>query len=200
MESLKDYFQPVLEIYPTEYRRKIFLEEFIKYAYTPIEYDDESTTYSLPFTYNLDRIYRSYMFTLEREDAITIASFISYLGTNGGRCLLDTFEKFSESSFFKSKEDAFVHAWLSENSRKIGINHNLRAIEFMLTPLEKHKFHYGLDDFSINDIKSSQYEIIELTVKWLSTPAGVTYLLNCADLIDQAKDNTHEIRKVARKP
>ena len=58
----------------------------------------------------------------------------------------------------------------------------------MLTPVEQHSLHSGLDKFSIDSIKQTQYEVIELLVKWLSTPSGITYLLTCEDLINQEKD------------
>lgn len=200
MDSLKNCFIPILQIYPSEFRRQIFLDEFVKYAYTEVPQPEDTPTYALAFKINLDVIFRSYMYELDETDARTIASFISYLGTNGGRCLLGTFEKYAESQFFRDKETAFVHAWVSENSRQFGTNNNLRAIEYILTPIENHDLQYGLKNFSLNNIKSTHYEVIECIVKWLSTPDGVAYIVNCLDLIDQAKDTTYEIKKLARKP
>lgn len=200
MSSLISFFKPVLQIYTSEFRRKIYLEEFIKYAYTSLPFEPDDYNYSLEFSNNLDHIFRTYCYELDKTDAVTIASFISYLGTNGGQCLLETFRKYGESSFFRDKEEAFLHAWYKENSRQFGINSNLRSIEYMLTPIEQHSLHSGLDKFSIDNIKQTQYEVIELLVKWLSTPSGITYLLTCEDLINQEKDKTHEVRKLVRQP
>lgn len=198
MDSLIEHFKPVLPIYPSEFRRQIYLEQFVTYAFTDYSDSLASPNYELPFKLNIDNIYRNYKYQLDEKDAQTIASFISYLGTNGGRCLLDTFQKYAESKFFRNKEDAFVHAWHFENSRQVGINNNLRTIEFLLTPLNKYPRFGVLDIYSVSEISVDQYELIEQTVKWLSTSGGVTYLLNCLELIDQAKDKTHEIRKLAR--
>lgn len=199
MSSLIDHFKPVLQIYPSEYRRKIYLNEFIKYAYTNSE-DDESPNFRLDLQYNIDHIFRSYAFALDETDAVVIASFISYLGTNGGFSLLNSFVRNSESKFFKNREDAFLYTWHVENSRRFGYNNNYRTIEYLLTPIEKHDLHRGLTKFSIDDIKQSNYEVIEYLVRWLSTPKGITYILTCQDLIEQEKEKTYEIRKMAREP
>lgn len=198
VEALKKEFRPILEIYPTEYRRRIYLDEFLKYAFKERNEDVTVPTYSLYLKNNLEHIFRSYEYLLESVDYRTIASFISYLGTNGGLDLLANFEKNFESKFFRDKEEAFLYTWLKHNSRQVGINNNYRTIEYILSPLEKHDLHRGLTSFLIDDIKPSQYEIIEHLVKWLSTSEGVTYLLNCQDLINQERDKTYETRKVAR--
>lgn len=198
MSSLISFFKPVLQIYPSEYRRKIYLEEFIKYAFNNAydELDDEN--YSLELSTNLDIIFRTYCYQLDRTDAVVIASFIAYLGTNGGLGLLESFRIYGESPFFKNKEEAFLFAWYKENSRRFGINNNFRTIEFLLTPIEQHSLHTGLEKFSMDDIKQTQYEVIELLVRWLSTSDGITYLLSCQDLINQEKDKTYEVKKMVR--
>lgn len=199
IESLKEHFKPILEIYPSEYRRKIYLDTFLKYAYKQFDEGSE-VNFGLPFNYNLDRIFRTYMFSLDEQDARTIASFISYLGTNGGRYLISLFKQYAEDPFFKTKEDAFLFAWLSENRRRYGHNDNLRTIEFILTPIKDHDVHHGLSDFNLDKIKTSQYEVIEHLVRWLSTSDGIKYLIDCENTIEIEKENINEIRKVAREP
>ena len=197
IESLKDHFKPVLQIYPSEYQRKIYLDTFLAYAFKEVD-EGSDVNFGLPFNYNLDRIFKTYMFSLDRQDASTTASFISYLGTNGGRYLVSLFKQYSENPFFKTKEDAFLFAWLSENRRRQGHNDNLRTIEFILTPIENHHLHHGLSNFKLDDIKVSQYEVIEHLVRWLSTSDGIKYLVDCENTIEIEKENINEIRKVAR--
>ena len=198
MSIIKELFKPILEIYPSEFRRKIFLDEFLKYAFEERVEDSTSPVYSLGLKNNLEHIFRSYEYVLETLDYITIASFISYLGTNGGLELQASFERNSESKFFRDKEEAFLYSWLKHNARQVGINNNYRTIEYILTPLEKHDLHRGLNKFCIDDIKPTQYEVIEHLIKWLSTSEGIIYILTCQDLIKQERDKTHEIRKMVR--
>ena len=110
MSIIKELFKPVLEIYPSEFRRKIFLDEFLKYAFKERDEDESSPVYSLHLKNNLEHIFRSYEYVLEPLDYTTIASFISYLGTNGGLDLQANFERNSESKFFRDKEEAFLEA------------------------------------------------------------------------------------------
>ena len=79
MSIIKELFKPILEIYPSEFRRKIFLDEFLKYAFEERVEDSTSPVYSLGLKNNLEHIFRSYEYVLETLDYITIASFISYL-------------------------------------------------------------------------------------------------------------------------
>lgn len=153
--SLYD-IKPIVDIQPSEYRRSIYFEQF------------KSEYSSGWFT----------QFRTSRQ-SIAIISFISYLGTNGGFSFLQEAESIYNKSKFNSRSDAYLFAWVCHNKRVRGINFEYKAIEYILSPLDKRSSHYGLLNFNPDSIPISVYESVEAAVIWLGTPLGQRYLLKC---------------------
>lgn len=189
-----ELFIPFLEIYPSEFKRRIYLDNFLYYMFDQdlIDKVNEDGEYSGNYFDNLfvDYHFENFAYELKEHSCRVIASFISYLGTNGGYQYLSDVERFKQlpdiSTFY-----AYELAWSYENMRKYGHNGGYRAIEFILNPVENHPgpseryFKVGYYDPSVED-----YEIIDYVCKWLASYTGQQYLEKCK--IDIQKEN--EIR------
>lgn len=190
----KDMFIPVLEIYPSEFKRRIYLDNFLYYMFDDVLVEKANELSEITgFCYdNLfeDYHYETFAYNITEQTCRVIASFISYLGTNGG------YQFFADAERFKKLSDipnfyAYELAWSYENMRKYGHNNGYRAIEYILNPVENHPgvsgryFKQGCYEPTVED-----YEAIEHTCKWLGSHAGQVYLEKC--IYDIQKEN--EIR------
>lgn len=115
---------------------------------------------------------------VRQRAASVAASFMVFMGCNGGRGFTWTADRLCEKGVFTNREDAFVAAWAIENKRVYGTNSGLRTSEYMLA--EKHPI-VGLpvggtsvDWRLVPDITQEDYDILESMVIWWSTSqAGV---------------------------
>lgn len=134
--------------------------------------------------------FETFAYALNEHSCRVIASFISYLGTNGGYQYLSDVERFKQlpdiPNFY-----AYELAWSYENMRRYGHNNGYRAIEYILndqaylpSPMN-HYFKLGYYEPTVED-----YEIIEYVCKWLASYTGQEYLEKCKK--DIQKEN--EIR------
>ena len=178
-------FIPFLEIYPSEFKRKIYLDNFLYYMFDEnlISIVNQGEESSGCYYENLLEKYHfeTFAYDLTEHSCRVIASFISYLGTNGGFQYLLDVEKFKQLPDIP-KFYAYELAWYYENLRKYGHNNGYRAIEFILNPVENHPgpseryFGKGYYDPTVED-----YEIIEYVCKWLASSTGQEYLQKCKD-------------------
>lgn len=180
---IPELFNPILEIYPSEFKRKIYLDNFLYYMFDQKLIDKANEAGEVTGIY-YDNLFANYHFenfayTITSETCKVIASFISYLGTNGGN------QYFADVERFKKLPDipayyAYELAWSYENMRKYGHNNGYRTIEYILNSVEYHPgpseryFKEGYYDPSVEN-----YETIEYVCKWLASSTGQEYLAKC---------------------
>lgn len=106
---------------------------------------------------------------LRQRAASVAASFITFMGCNGGISFTWHAEKLAASGAFTSAEDAYLAAWVMENKRSRGVNHGLRTIEYMLArehpiklPLYKHRVNWK----QVPDVTMEDMDIVESMVAW----------------------------------
>lgn len=151
---------------------------------------NERSEYSGNYYENLFENYHfeTFSYNINKHTCIVVASFISYLGTNGG------YQFFADAERFKNLPDstkfyAYELAWAYENMRRYGHNGGYRSIEFLLNPADNHPGINGryFKPTSYNPTVED-YEIIEHTCKWLGSHTGQVYLQKCLEDIKQEKE------------
>ena len=167
----REMFVPHLTIYPSEWKRRVYLNNFLDCMFNDdvLEKYNEKTEYSGIHIVSLfEEVYFkifNYTYTIDKDVCKVVASFISYLGTNGGSQFLLDVERFKEIKNVPS-EYAYELTWAYENLRRYGHNHNYRAIEYILNPVENHPSVNSIY-FSINAYSPTvkDYETIEYVKK-----------------------------------
>lgn len=113
---------------------------------------------------------------VRQRAASVAASFMVFMGCNGGRGFTHNAESFAKQTLFCSRERAFLAAWALDNSRICGINHGLRMSEYMLArsyPIKNDLFR-GIDWKLVPNITQDDNDVLESMVAWWSTdPASV---------------------------
>lgn len=114
---------------------------------------------------------------VRQRAASVAASFMVYMGCNWGRDFTDRAEKLaSVPGLFWGREQAFVAAWAVENRRVHGMNHGLRASEYMLATRHPIQDRPGrsIDWDALPTITAEDNDILESMAAWWGTgPAGV---------------------------
>lgn len=107
---------------------------------------------------------------------------MTWLGTNGGRGLLDKADRMRVKA--GTPVAAFCFAWASVNRRDPCVGRGLRAIEAILGPIElvtetnNHAIFKWLPKLSVAD-----YETVEAIVEWLPSAVGMAFLTKCQTTI-----------------
>ncbi len=108
---------------------------------------------------------------VRQRAASVAASFMVFMGCNGGRGFTCGAEQLVKSGAFTCAEDAYVAAWAIENKRHYGVNHGLRTIEYMLA--RKHPIpndRVGRVDWAlVPDVTQEDADIVESMVAWWSS-------------------------------
>lgn len=180
MILIEKMFDPILVIYKSEIKRKVYLNSFIDLMFDDevVKKHNELVNSNDVYVDNLlDYYYNSFIYNLNEHDCKVIASFISYLGTNGGYDYLCRAEAFKEIPGCERLR--YELAWSVINTRDSYSSHGYRAIEFLLNPAEIHPYndYYFKGDMYCPTIRD--YEVITYTCKWLATVDGQAYLKNC---------------------
>lgn len=114
---------------------------------------------------------------VRQRAASVAASFMVFMGCNGGRDFTWKAERLAESGAFPYREGAFVAAWALENRRSMGVNHGLRMSEFMLAreyPIKAAICGGSVGWPLVPSITQEDNDILESMAAWWSTPqAGV---------------------------
>ena len=113
-------------------------------------------------------------FEITALDFQIIANLIVWLSSNGGRCFIKNARDFTLLSI--SDTNAFLLAWGEENKRVIGINHGFKLQEYLVATKSQKDLHRGLINFSIDQVKAIQIELIESFIIWLSTAKGSMFI------------------------
>jgi len=123
----------------------------------------------------LDEILRDVHGPTTQRDATVCASFMVFMGCNGGRSLYRHAEELMSSSKMRA-HDAFMAAWALANERCRSINHGLRTIEYMLAakhPIRTDLGYVGRVDWSlVPEVTMRDIDVVEAMVDWWSTREG----------------------------
>ncbi len=109
---------------------------------------------------------------VRQRAASVAASFMVFMGCNGGNSFTQQALRYRSSGVFCSAESAFLAAWAIENRRIYWINHGLRAIEFLLSrdyPIDQGHFKDRVDWKKVPAISMDDVDIVESMVAWWST-------------------------------
>ena len=114
---------------------------------------------------------------IRQRAASVAASFMVFMGCNGGNSFTHEAERFAKEPFFVSRERAFLAAWAIYNSRSRGVNCGLRTSEFMLAKTHPVTRPFGggqINWKNVPNITQDDNDILESMVVWWSTePASV---------------------------
>ena len=107
--------------------------------------------------------------------ATVVATFVSWLGCNCGRCFLELAAKKSEGQYRYDKERTYIGVWAAENMRNPGTNSTIRYVESILAEDQtRDKWTGGIlkrPVLSVYDL-----EAIDTFVVWLANERGQEFL------------------------
>lgn len=123
---------------------------------------------------------------VEQRHATVAATFVKWLGTNGGRDLLDRADRLKGRGF--TPVSAYCAAWATVNRRDPCISHGIRTIEGILGPIE---LVTEIDNYRqiskwLPKLSVADYETVEAIVEWLPSLEGVAFLGRCQAKIQKA--------------
>lgn len=102
-----------------------------------------------------------------QRDATVCASFMVFMGCNGGRSLHQHAQLLMEGKGMTVHE-AYQFAWAKMNARWRGINHGIRTIEYMLS--EAHPIEDGRVDWDrVPELSMRDIDVVEAMVEWWSS-------------------------------
>jgi hypothetical protein len=105
-------------------------------------------------------------FNPRQRAASVAASFMTYMGCNGGLCFTRRAEELIGE--FKFPEPAYIASWAIENARNKAVNSGLRTIEYMLArehPI-KHKWPNGVNWKAVPCVTMEDIDVIDSMVRW----------------------------------
>lgn len=124
---------------------------------------------------------------VRQRAASVAASFMVFMGCNGGRCFTEAAEKLAQQDHWS--ERAYLAAWANENKRNRGINSGLRTIEYMLAreyPIVNGPFGPRLDWKKVPAISMEDIDVVESMVRWWAGSTARVIREIAAPLIDAA--------------
>lgn len=123
----------------------------------------------------LESILRNMPFQPNQRDASICASFMVFMGCNGGRGLHVSAEALMKRCQLRA-HDAFMLAWAKENERVLGVNSGVRTIEFMLAseyPIaQRETIGHRIDWQKVPDITIRDVDVVECMVAWWASREG----------------------------
>lgn len=114
-----------------------------------------------------------------QRHATVLATVATWLGTAVGSALLKHAERLRTLGY-ELEHSRYQVAWMAENSRRTGVNHGYRTIEFLLAPrdiVDPSPFGKGLTQ--VPDLSSDDHEVIEHFMRWLASGEGQQFLRRC---------------------
>lgn len=111
---------------------------------------------------------------VRQRAASVAASFMTFMGCNGGRGFTHTAERLATSGAFTCTEDAYLSAWAIENKRVHGVNSGLRTVEYMLARQHPivHHICARVDWKLVPDVSMEDADIVESMVAWWCSPTA----------------------------
>lgn len=110
-----------------------------------------------------------------QREASVCASYMTFMGCNGGGCFTHAAEQLLTlsdlHSYTHSAEGRFLMAWALENRRSRGMNGGIRTIDAMLAKSDAFvatTFDRRVDWDAFTDITTADYDTVECMVAWWS--------------------------------
>ena len=166
-------FIPNHDIAERDKLKQIYLEMFLEVTLESVS--DEDNTLKLHSILNKSPFY-------EKDNKIqlkTIASFISYLGSNGGFDFLLKVETLKHHLNIYSNNSAYYElVWASENIRKSWMNGGYTLFEYLVSPSELFDSNGCLRYVDSTYCSYENNDLILTVLHWLSTCEGQNYIKN----------------------
>lgn len=134
-----------------------------------------------------------------QRDASLAASFMTWLGTNGGQGFLALAHTLAKAPCGLSASEAYLAGWALQNRRQVGVNSGYRTLEFLLA--ENRQFDPDEPDrlnpeprMSVDDL-----ETMECLVVWLGREEGQSFLAACQQDLEVAREVEAALRLEAHR-
>lgn len=102
-----------------------------------------------------ERILKNSDLVVNQRTAEVAASFMVFMGCNGGQSFTYRCERYAASELFRtSRECAFLAAWPIENRRLGGVDFGLRTVEYMLA------YHHPISDSTNGRARQVQWAMV----------------------------------------
>jgi hypothetical protein len=142
----------------------------------------------------IEEVLRRMLCEVRQRHATVAATFIQWLGTNGGRAFIDEGERLGK--LMTCRAHGYLGAWAVENYRCPGINSGIRAIEYILAPAD-----YYCEGIlkQIPEVSADDYEVVEHVIWWLAED-GREFLQGCLKEIERQTEieRDRRLRKFAK--
>lgn len=144
-------------------------------------------------------IFRTNGQTRQRAASVA-ASFMVFMGCNGGRDFTDSAARLAKSGAFTCAEDAYLAAWAINNKRLHGINSGLRTIEYMLA--REHPITTGylarVDWKLVPDVTQEDADIVESMVAWWGTSTTAHWMREAVEAQMRAHEANERLLRQAQ--
>ncbi len=118
----------------------------------------------------LEDILSDLPFKTDQRAATVAATFMVWMGCNGGRDLTLMAERYATAAVIPTREAAFLAAWANYDMRRRGINGGLRASEFMLAanhPIDERETSRGRVRWEyVPEVAMRDRDVLEAMVAW----------------------------------
>lgn len=137
---------------------------------------------------------------IRQRAASVAASFMVFMGCNGGRDFTDSAARLAKSGAFTCTEDAYLAAWAINNKRLHGINSGLRTIEYMLA--REHPITTGylarVDWKLVPDVNQEDADIVESMVAWWGTSTTAHWMREAVEAQMRAHEANERLLRHAQ--
>lgn len=130
-----------------------------------------------------------------QRSASVAASFVMWLGTNAGACLIRSGNDLATKGL--SRTYAYVAAWAIDNQRIRWINSGLRSVQYVLAaeyPIEGagHEVLWS----KVPVVTLEDLDVIDALMEWLATSQGQTFLVAAQARLDAAHRERHLFQNI----
>lgn len=154
------------------------------------DWRDEWTPRDAPLVRPIDVVLADYGRPPRQREATILASFVTWFGCNIGASLL--YRARAEAAERWDERWALLFAWTLENRRSRGINHGIRAVEYLMAPEEDYRSDRSVFDArplsKIPELSADDLEVIECLLLWLPGERGRRFLRQCEQEIKRLQD------------
>lgn len=167
----------------------MFAASWMRFMDSPLVEDDYNPR---GYSTKLELILSTYPHQISQTTATIAASFITWLGTNGGLHFLNEARKMMVK--VGNPADGFLAAWAIENRRTVSINSGVRTIEAILSKDD----HGQTQDLFWERrpyaplLSAAEVEVVEHLVEWLSCEEGMAFVSKCETEISNLREATQD--------
>jgi hypothetical protein len=127
---------------------------------------------------SLGAVLHEYCGQLTQRVATVAATFICWLGTQGGEVYLDAAERLFEQAE-NSRREAYLMAWSLHNLRRYHTSSGFRCVEMILAK--------DTNSLDIPAVSLADLEVVDHLVQWLGDDDGQAWLKQCLNEVDRRR-------------